>query len=68
MGVENIGFMLERLGRDCDDLQFLRELIAVIPDQSLIPNLYLTVIASRRGSWNSIMRLHIEHCMCSCCG
>jgi hypothetical protein len=26
MGVENIGFMLERLGRDCDDLQFLREL------------------------------------------
>lgn len=26
MGVANIGFMLERLGRDCDDLQFLREL------------------------------------------
>lgn len=26
MEVENIGFMLERLGRDCDDLQFLREL------------------------------------------
>lgn len=26
MGIENIGFMLERLGRDCDDLQFLREL------------------------------------------
>jgi histidine kinase/DNA gyrase B/HSP90-like ATPase len=26
MGVENIGFMLERLGRDCDDLQFIREL------------------------------------------
>lgn len=26
MGVDNIGFMLERLGRDCDDLQFLREL------------------------------------------
>jgi hypothetical protein len=26
MEVANIGFMLERLGRDCDDLQFLREL------------------------------------------
>ncbi|MBS1882104.1 MAG: ATP-binding protein [Actinobacteria bacterium] len=26
MGVDNIGFMLERLGSDCDDLQFLREL------------------------------------------
>lgn len=26
MEVDNIGFMLERLGRDCDDLQFLREL------------------------------------------
>lgn len=26
MGVENIGFMLERLGKDCDDLQFMREL------------------------------------------
>ncbi len=26
MSVANIGFMLERLGRDCDDLQFLREL------------------------------------------
>ena len=26
MGVDNIGFMLERLGRDCDDLQFIREL------------------------------------------
>lgn len=26
MGVANIGFMLERLGRDCDDLQYLREL------------------------------------------
>jgi hypothetical protein len=26
MGVDNIGFMLERLGQDCDDLQFLREL------------------------------------------
>src|SRR3712207_5862115 len=26
MGVANIGFMLERLGRDCDDLQFLREI------------------------------------------
>lgn len=26
MQVDNIGFMLERLGRDCDDLQFLREL------------------------------------------
>lgn len=26
MGVANIGFMLERLGADCDDLQYLREL------------------------------------------
>ncbi len=26
MQVENIGFLLERLGRDCDDLQYLREL------------------------------------------
>lgn len=26
MGVDNIGFMLERLGRDCDDMQFMREL------------------------------------------
>ncbi len=26
MEVANIGFMLERLGRDCDDLQFIREL------------------------------------------
>lgn len=26
MGVDNIGFMLERLGQDCDDLQFLREI------------------------------------------
>lgn len=26
MDVDNIGFMLERLGSDCDDLQFLREL------------------------------------------
>lgn len=26
MGVENIGFMLERLGADCDDLQYLREI------------------------------------------
>jgi hypothetical protein len=26
MGVHNIGFMLERLGADCDDLQYLREL------------------------------------------
>lgn len=26
MGVANIGFMLERLGADCDELQYLREL------------------------------------------
>lgn len=26
MGVDDISFMLERLGQDCDDLQFLREL------------------------------------------
>jgi Histidine kinase-, DNA gyrase B-, and HSP90-like ATPase len=26
MGIANIGFMLDRLGRDCDDLQFLREI------------------------------------------
>lgn len=26
MQVANIGFMLERLGRDCDDLQFVREI------------------------------------------
>ena len=26
MGVHNIGFMLRRLGKDCDDLQYLREL------------------------------------------
>lgn len=26
MDVANIGFLLERLGRDCDDLQFLREI------------------------------------------
>jgi hypothetical protein len=26
MSVDNITFMLERLGRDCDDLQFMREL------------------------------------------
>lgn len=26
MGVDDIGFMLERLGRDCDDMQFMREL------------------------------------------
>jgi len=26
MGVDNIGFMLERLGKDCDDMQFMREL------------------------------------------
>jgi len=26
MGVAEIGFLLERLGADCDDLQYLREL------------------------------------------
>src|SRR3954470_16527412 len=26
MEIDDIGFVLERLGRDCDDLQFLREL------------------------------------------
>ena len=38
MGVANIGFMLERLGADCDDLQYLRELTknALEADATLI--------------------------------
>ena len=38
MGVANIGFLLERLGEDCDDLQYLRELTknALEADATLI--------------------------------
>ena len=37
----------------------LRELLAVLPDDCLIPNLYLTVIAARRGL--ALVEVDVSH-------
>lgn len=75
MGVAEIGFLLERLGADCDDLQYLRELTknALEADASLIVwdvdwLLYkangvfkLCCIDNGRGMSGAEMVQHINH-------
>jgi hypothetical protein len=41
------------------DAALLRELLAVLPQDSLIPNLYLTVVASRRGV--ALLEVDVSH-------
>jgi dolichol-phosphate mannosyltransferase len=41
------------------DSQLLRELLAVLPEDCLIPNLYLTVVASRRGV--ALLEVDVSH-------
>jgi glycosyltransferase involved in cell wall biosynthesis len=41
------------------DAALLRELLAAIPEQSLIPNLYLTIVASRRGL--ALLEVDVSH-------
>jgi hypothetical protein len=41
------------------DAGLLRELLAVLPERCLIPNLYLTVIASRRGL--ALLEVDVSH-------
>lgn len=41
------------------DSELLRDLLAVLPDDCLIPNLYLTVVASRRGV--ALLEVDVSH-------
>ena len=41
------------------DAELLRELLAVLPRECLIPNLYLTVVASRRGV--ALLEVDVSH-------
>jgi glycosyltransferase involved in cell wall biosynthesis len=41
------------------DAQLLRDLLDVLPEQSLIPNLYLTLVASRRGL--ALLEVDVSH-------
>jgi glycosyltransferase involved in cell wall biosynthesis len=41
------------------DAELLRELLAVLPQECLIPNLYLTVVASRRGG--ALLEVDVSH-------
>jgi glycosyltransferase involved in cell wall biosynthesis len=41
------------------DAEVLRDLLSVLPDECLIPNLYLTVVASRRGL--ALLEVDVSH-------